>query len=77
MGFEILGDITDVEPIAVGKAIRELQRLRRRYGPGRWQKLKGVATIRLSGGRIRRAELHWYESHGIGCKEFKRKRYLD
>ena len=66
MDFEILGDITDVEAIAVGKAIRELPRLRRQYGAGRRRKLKGVAAIRLSGGKIRRAELHWYEAHGIG-----------
>jgi hypothetical protein len=77
MEFEILGDITDIETIAVGTAIRESARLRKQYGAGRWRKLKGVATIRLSCGRIRRAELHWYEAHGIGRKEFKRKRYLD
>ena len=40
-------------------------------------KMKGVARIRLRSGRIRLAELHWYEAHGIGKKEFKRKRYLD
>jgi hypothetical protein len=56
MEFEILGDITDIETIAVGKAIRESSRLRRQYGTGRWRKLKGVATIRLPGGRIRRTE---------------------
>jgi hypothetical protein len=69
MDFEILGDITDIETIAVGKAIRELKRLRRQYGTGRWRKLKGVAAVRLSGGRIRRAELHWYEAHGTGRGE--------
>jgi hypothetical protein len=77
MDFEILGDVTDIETIAVGKAIRELPRVRRQYGTGRWRKLKGVAAIRLAGGKIRRAELHWYEAHGIGRREFKRKRYLD
>jgi hypothetical protein len=51
--------------------------LRRFYGHGRWRKLKGVATIRLSSGSIRKAEVHWYEAHGIGKKEMKRKRYLD
>jgi hypothetical protein len=77
MDFEILGDVTDIETIAAGKAIRELPRLRRQYGTGRWRKLKGVATIRLAGGKIRRAELHWYEAHGIGRREFKRKRYVE
>jgi hypothetical protein len=39
--------------------------------------MKGEASIRLENGYVRRAELHWYEAHGIGRKEFKRKRYLD
>jgi hypothetical protein len=74
--FEILGPIRSIEPIATGSSIRDLERLRRAYGAGRWRKLKGVASIRLSSGRIRLAELHWYEAHGIGKKEIKRKRYL-
>jgi hypothetical protein len=77
MHFEIIGDITDIEPIAVGSAIREVARLRKQYGRGRWRKLKGIALIRLANGRIRRAELHWYEAHGIGKREIKRKRYMD
>ena len=52
MSFEIIGEVTDVETIAVGRAIRELARLRRRYGRGRWRKLKGVARVRLRSGRI-------------------------
>ncbi len=75
--FEVIGDITDIEAIAAGRAIRDLSRLLKRYGFGRWRKLKGSAMIRLRSGRIRYAELHWYEAHGIGRKEFKRKRYLD
>jgi len=66
MNFEIISEITDIETIAVGTKIRELARLRRKYGAGRWRKLKGVAQVRLSSGRIRLAELHWYEAHGIG-----------
>ena len=77
MHFEIIGDITDIEPIATGSAIREVTRLRRQYGRGRWRKLKGIALIRLANGRIRRAEIHWYEAHGIGKREIKRKRYMD
>ena len=57
--------------------IRDLPRLRRLYGKGYWRKMKGSARIRLRNGRIRLAELHWYEAHGIGKKELKRKRYLD
>jgi hypothetical protein len=74
--FEIVSDFTDVEAIAVGRGIHELARLRKRYGRGRWRKMKGIATIRLVDGRVRRAELHWYEAHGIGRKEVKRKRYV-
>ena len=77
MDFEVVGEITVVEAIAAGKGIRNLKRLRRSYGKGRWRKMKGVARIRLMTGRIRVAELHWYEAHGIGKKEIKRKRYLD
>ena len=77
MDFELVGDITDIETIATGAGIRERPRLRRLYGKGRWRKMKGVARIRLRDGRLRLAELHWYEAHGIGKKEFKRKRYLD
>jgi hypothetical protein len=73
--FEILSEITDIEPIAAGSSIRERTRLRN--GAGRWRKLKGVAMIRLGNGRVRKAELHWYEAHGIGKKEIKRKSYLD
>ena len=72
----ILGDITGVEVIATGTAIRDLPRLRRLYGAGRWRKMKGIARIRLHNGDIRLAELHWYEAHGISRKEVKRKRYV-
>lgn len=75
--FEILSEITEIEPIAVGSSIRDLRRLEKRYGKGRWRKMKGVALIRRADGSVRMAELHWYEAHGIGKKEFKRKRYVD
>ena len=75
--FDILEEITNVETIAVGKRIRELPRLEKLYGSGRWRKMKGEAKIRLRNGRVVRAELHWHEAYGIGQKEFKRKRYLD
>jgi len=77
MPFEIVGDIVQIETIATGRRIREHPRLRRFYGRGRWRKLKGVALVRLRSGTLRRAELHWYEAHGIGRKEIKRKRYVD
>ncbi|MCP5095900.1 MAG: hypothetical protein GY943_10130 [Chloroflexi bacterium] len=77
MAFEIVGDISDIETIAINNSIRELARLQRVYGHGRWRKRKGIATIALKNGRIRIAELHWYEAEGIGKREIKRKRYLD
>jgi hypothetical protein len=77
MHFDIIGKITEIETIAVGNSIREIERLRKTYGKGRWRKLKGIAKIRLSNGKIRIAELHWYEAHGLGKTEIKRKRYLD
>ncbi|MEO6392150.1 MAG: hypothetical protein ABIP75_09885 [Pyrinomonadaceae bacterium] len=73
MDFEIIGEITEIEIIAVGNGIRDRIRLRKRYGRGRWRKLKGIAKVRLNNGRIRRAEIHWYEAHGLGKREFKLK----
>ena len=77
MEFEILGEIGNIEKIAVKTSIRDLPRLRKMYGKGRWRKLKGTAHIQLASGKIRMAELHWYEAHGIGRREIRWKRYLD
>lgn len=77
MHFEIIGEIDSIKIIAVGGSIRTLNRIRKRYGQGRWRKLKGNAKIRLENGSIRYAEIHWYEAHGIGKRNFKFKRYLD
>lgn len=76
MRFEILGAIADVETIAAGTGIRELARLRKAYGPGFWRKRKGIARIRLPDGNIRLAEIHWYEAHSIGRKDYKIKQLL-
>lgn len=77
MDFEILGRIEDIESIAAGLSVRDRRWLRKLYGEGRWRKLKGVGKVRLPNGRIRLAELHWYEAHGIGRRRMKVKRYLD
>jgi hypothetical protein len=71
--IEIVGEIVDEEVIAVGARIREIGRLRKVYGRGRWRKMKGVAVVRLPDGTTSTAEVHWYESHGIGRKELKLK----
>lgn len=76
MQFEIVGDITEVETFASGSGIREIARLRRIYGRGRWRKRKGIAQVRLINGSIHLAEIHWYEAAGIGRKEFKIKGLL-
>jgi len=75
--FEIVSEISEIKTIAAEASIRDIARLRKVYGEGRWRKLKGIDMIRLRTGRLRRAELHWCEAHGIGRKEIKRKRYLD
>ena len=77
MNFEIVGTILETEIIAVGRKIRLLHVLQKRFGKGRWRKLKGVAQVQLRDGTIRLAEVHWFEAHGIGKKFLRIKRYLD
>ena len=77
MYFEIVGKISNIETIAAGRGVRALSVIQERYGPGRWRKLKGVAIVRLADGRTRRAEVHWYEAHGVGKRDFKIKQFLD
>ena len=76
MNFEILGGILGIETFATGSSIRELTRLRKIYGRGRWRKCKGISRIRLADGSIHLAEIHWYEANGIGRKELKIKHLL-
>jgi len=77
MQFEVVGQIAYIEVIATGSRVRVRRYLRKTYGPGRWRKLKGVATVRLPNGALRKVEVHWYEAHGIGRKDLKIKRYLE
>lgn len=76
MNFNIIGAILEIQVIASGKSIRERKRLAKLYGGTRWRKMKGIASIQSTSGRIRIAELHWYEAHGIGKKEIKIKRII-
>jgi len=71
------GPIHDVETIASGRGIRDLRRLRKAYGKGRWRKLKGTALVEFPDGSGGLAELHWYEAHGLGRFDMKIKRVLD
>ena len=77
MNFDIVGEIEQEETIAVGNGVEARARLNKVYGKGRWRKRKGAATIRLANGKLRRVELHRYEAHGIGKRDFKIKGYLD
>ena len=76
MSFEIISDITGIKTIAVERSIRDIERLRRDYGPGRWRKMKGIATVRRESGSVRIVELHWYEESSIGKRDIKIKRNL-
>ncbi len=71
MWFELLSPITGIETMAVASSIREIERLRKRYGAGRWRKRKGFGRVRLADGTIWEAELHWYEAHGVGKREIR------
>jgi len=73
MDFEIVGKIQGIEPIAVGRGVRDRRRLNKVYGKGRWRKLRGFAAVRLSDGTIHQAEVHWYEAHGVGRRDMKLK----
>lgn len=77
MYFDLVGEITHIETFATGSGIREIARLRKLYGRGRWRKRKGIAQVRLPDGVVRRAEVHWYEATGIGRREMKIKRIID
>lgn len=77
MDFEIIGEITAIETIATGRGVHARRFLNRMYGRGHWRKIKGMAVVRISSGSLRRAEVHWYEAHGIGKRDVKIKRYLD
>ena len=77
MYFEIIGKIEEIEIIAIGGRIHDIMRLHKQYGPCRWRKLKGIATIQLANGNTCQAEVHWYEAHGIGKRKMKIKRLID
>ena len=75
MNFEIVGQIDEIE--TKGPSVRERKRLTKQFGRGRWRKLKGNATVKLRDGSTGRAEVPWYEAHGIGRRKIKIKRLLE
>ncbi len=74
--LKILSEIRDIETNASGRGVYIRRYLERIYGRGRWRKMKGIATVELADGTICEAEIHWYEAHGIGRKDFKIKRTI-
>jgi hypothetical protein len=76
MAFEILSEIRDIETIATGRGVNIRRYLERTYDKGPWLKMKGIITVRLADGTICEAEIHWFEAHGIGRKDFKIKRVI-
>jgi hypothetical protein len=76
MDFEIIGSIREQETFAQGTGIREIARLMKIYGQGRWRKRKGFASVMFKNGTVVDVELHWYEASGLGKREFKIKRFL-
>ncbi len=76
MKFRITSKIENEETFASGSGIREIARLHRIYGRGRWRKRKGIAEIEFENGTQKQVELHWYEATGIGRREYKIKRIL-
>jgi hypothetical protein len=77
MHFDLVGEFTDVETIATGCGIRELPRLRRLYGKGRWRKMKGVVRNRSGAAGSGSPNCTRMKHTASARKEFKRKRYLD
>ena len=66
-----------MQSIAKGASVRQHRRLVARFGGARWRKMKGEALVRLRDGTTARAEIHWYEAHGIGRRMIKIKRFLE
>ena len=76
MEFQIVSEIYNIERIATGRGVYIRRYLERTYGKGRWRKMKGLATVELSDGMFYEAEIHWFEAHGIGRRDFKIKRLI-
>jgi len=76
-GFELLSELSAIEIIAVNLSVRERDKLKSQFGGHRWRKLKGIASVRFPSGEIYKAEIHWYEAHGVGRRKMKVKCILE
>ena len=65
-----------VGKIATGRGVYIRRHPDRMYGKGRWRKRKGTATVKLGDGTVCEAEVHWFEAHGVGRRDFKIKKAL-
>jgi hypothetical protein len=74
--FELVSEISKIETIAVNVSIHDRFKLTSKYGGNRWRKLKGIALVRFPSGAIQKAEVHWYEAHGVGRRKMKIKQVL-
>ncbi|MFN8443315.1 MAG: hypothetical protein U0175_21240 [Caldilineaceae bacterium] len=75
--FEYLSELFEIEVIAKGSGVKIRHYLQKKYGKGRWRKLKGKAIIQYFDGKIVEAEIHWFEATGIGRVEDKAIRDLE
>ena len=75
--FELLGELTAIEVIAVNLSIRERRQLRDQCGGRRWRKLNGVCRMHFPNGAVHLAEVHWDAAHGVGRRKMMMKRVLD
>jgi hypothetical protein len=74
MQYERISEITNIQIIASGKGVDIRAFLSRKFGRGKWRKLKGNALVKYDNGEIWLVELHWYEAHGIG-KQLEKVKY--
>jgi len=75
--FELVGPLERIEVIARGVSVRERRRLAARFGGASWREMKSEAVVRLADAVTCRAELLWYEAHGVGRRKMKIKRFLE
>jgi hypothetical protein len=74
--FRIVGEIEHVQTIAAGSGVYIRRYLERTYGKGYWRKVKGIGIVQFEDGTTCKAEIHWFEAHGIGRKDFKIKQVI-
>ncbi|QTA87098.1 hypothetical protein [Desulfonema magnum] len=75
--FKLLSEPSATQIIAANLSVRIHAKLKSQYGGRRWRELKGISYVRFPNGEIRKAEVHWYEAHGVGRRKMKVKRILE